>query len=114
VRLRECRVECEGLPQKHFDLAKIDARVLGPLALPKAHGVIVDGLTVLGLKLGKPPEALDDLLGLAWRTVIGPRQEGVAARIAGVQIRRAQQRFNGVVVLAERVERHPQTNGHTW
>src|SRR5208337_3403057 len=60
----------------------------------------------------EPPESLDDLRGLVRRTVICPGQEGVAAGIARVQIRRAQQRFDGFVILAEGIQRQSQDNGH--
>ena len=82
---------------------KVEAGILRSLPLPQTHGVIVCA-RALRLKLGKSAEALDHLICLARRTVIGLGKKQITARIRRIQIRRVKQRLDGVVVVAARVE----------
>src|SRR3989442_7513441 len=71
VRLRERRLEFNRSLQQRLDLMEIQAGILSPPSLPQAHRVVIRGPSVARLKPRKAAESFDDLLGLAWRTVVG-------------------------------------------
>src|SRR5712691_382409 len=77
--------------------------ILRALPFPETHREIKLRATVTGLLLRETPEMRDDLFGLAGRTVVGPREKRIDARIGGTEIGGLEQRFHGVVVIAARV-----------
>ena len=83
VRVGELGIELHRLLQQRFDLMKIEGRVLSALPLPQTHRVIIVRLCVVRLQLGESSEALDDLIGLRRRTVVGLGQKEVCSRIRG-------------------------------
>jgi len=62
---RRPRVQRQGLVQQRFDLIEIEPRVLGSLALPQTHGIVVMRPGVAGLEFREAAEAGDDIVGLA-------------------------------------------------
>ena len=72
-------------------------------SLPETDCVVVLRAGIVGLQLRKSPEPLDYLVGLARRTVVGLRQEEIAARVRRIEIGSAKQRLDRVVIDAARV-----------
>ena len=92
---------------------EIEARIFRALAFPQAHRVIVKRFGIVRLELGKSAEALNHFIGLTGRTIVGSREKKITTLIGRVQIRRTDQRFDGVVIIAVCVERHSQTDRQT-
>src|SRR5439155_3362025 len=89
---------------------QIQAAILGALALPKAHCVIVESARVVWLKLREAAETLDDFVRLAGGAIVGPGKKKIATRIGGIEIGSLQKRFDSVVIVAARVESHAETD----
>ncbi len=113
LRFGERRIERDRFFEKRFDFVQIDAGILRAFPLPHAHRVVILRAAVARLEFGETAKALDDFVGLAGRAVVGAREERIEARVAGAEIGGAEERRDGVIVFAERVERHAEADLET-
>src|SRR5215469_5223660 len=106
----EGRIERNGLFEKRLDLLKVEIGILGTLSFPQAHCVVVVCASVGGLKFGKTAESLDHFVGLARGAVIAPGQKKITAWVGRAEICSTEKKFDGIIVVAARVEGHAKTD----
>src|SRR5271156_2949974 len=110
VSFGQLRIERNSLLEQGFYLVKIEVGVLSTLPLPQAHRVIVGGMGVVGLEFVKAAESPGYIFSLVWRTIVSLGKKIITARIGGIKVGGREQRFDCVVVLTARVQRHAQSD----
>ncbi len=71
MRFGHCWIERYYLLQQRLDLAQVEAGVFCPLTLPQTHRVIVNCQRIVGLQFRKTAKALDYVVRLIGRALIG-------------------------------------------
>src|ERR1700722_16276304 len=90
VRLGKLGIKIERILKQSLNLTEVKAGILRPLSFPQTHRVVVEGLGIARLEFRESAESLYAVVGLARRTVIGPGQKKITARVRRVQISRAE------------------------
>ena len=91
---------------------EIEARVLCPLSLPQTHCIVVVSPGIGRLQFRKTAKALDDLIRLLRRTVVGLGKKEIAARIGGAEISRSEKGLHRLVIVAARIKGDAETDRH--
>ena len=114
MRFSQFGIERNRLRKQRFDLMEIEAGVLGPLSLPQTHCIVIGSPGIGRLQFRKSAEALDDLIRLLRRTVVGLGQKEIANWVRGTEVSRPQKGFHRLVVVAARIKGDAQTDRHPW
>src|ERR1700685_3553778 len=88
----------------------IQVGIFFALPFPETQGVVIKGATVIGLKLGKAAEPLDDLIGLSRRAIESSGEKKIATGVGRIEVGPAKQGLHCVVVITACVEGGTETN----
>src|SRR5580704_9938598 len=84
MHLGELGIEVEGILEQRLNLMQIQDGILSPLAFPQTHRVVVQRAGVAWLQFRETAKALNDVVGLARRTVVGSGKKKVAAWVGRI------------------------------
>src|SRR5690242_10083750 len=105
-------IKADSFLQQRFNLMPIQTWIFRSLSFPKTHCVVIVSVRIARLQFRKALEALDDLIRLTGRAVIGFGKEEIASWIGRAEIGGTKQRFDRLVVVPARVKSNTQSDRH--